>query len=126
LNKVQEDIETIDARINLTTNDEEILRLEDEKERLKSSYKKEMKELGSLIEKFPKFKEKTRDLDKERRSKIYKNSLEGSSFGDVSMNALSSSSEAIVDMSVGLLSSIPSIVDQIATASGFEEKGVLL
>ena len=127
LDGITKDIQTIDNKISLSVNPEEVKNLKKQKKTLEVKFKEELSSMSKIIDEFPVFKKYSQDLDLKKRKKFYESIKKGGGSAVLAAtdDVIFSATNAIANFALSTFAAVPAILNQFSTlATGSSDKGV--
>ena len=127
IGNLQEDIKTINSKLQLALDPKDKLELLNIKKQLEGRLTEESTLLSGIADLFPKFTELTSKLDLDRRKRVY---VAGQIGGNIQLfteagEIAKTIPTTITSFALGTAASLTSLLDQTAAAAGADKKGVL-
>ena len=127
LNNIESDINSVDAKIRLTTDYQSKRKLFSIRNELLAKFDKEAESLDKIKDLYPEYEKQTNKLDLKKRKKLYEVGQKGGStrFFTELGDAATKIPTTISRFALGAAASIFSLSDQVLTGLGYDKKGIL-
>lgn len=127
LNNIESDINSVDAKIRLTTDYQSKRKLFSIRNELLAKFDKEAESLDKIKDLYPEYEKQTNKLDLKKRKKLYEAGQKGGStrFFTELGDAATKIPTTISKFALGAAASIFSLSDQVLTGLGYDKKGIL-